>query len=94
MVLINKDNILFSSGKKQIIFIKYFNCGTYSYLHLGMDVQWTKKQMLNSIEQYELQKCLWNVMSKYYKSQIKMKSAWQEISFHQGTNVEIAEKKN
>jgi hypothetical protein len=58
-----------------------------------MDVEWSKEQMLNLIEQYELRGCLWNVISKNYKNQNKKKDAWQEISFHMGADVGIIENK-
>jgi hypothetical protein len=34
-----------------------------------MDVEWSKEQMLNLIEKYELRKCLLTFMSKDYKNQ-------------------------
>jgi hypothetical protein len=58
-----------------------------------MDVEWSKKQMLNLIDQYELRECVWNVISKDYKNQNKKKEAWQEISFPTGVDVDIIEKK-
>jgi hypothetical protein len=58
-----------------------------------MDVEWSKEQMLNLIEQYELRECLWNVISKDYKNQNKKKDTWQEISFNIGVDVDIVEKK-
>jgi hypothetical protein len=58
-----------------------------------MDVEWSKEQMLDLIEQYELRECLWNVISKDYKNQNKKKDAWQEISFHIEVDVNIVEKK-
>jgi hypothetical protein len=33
-----------------------------------------KEQMLNFTEQYHMQECLWNVMSKDYKNQDKKKN--------------------
>jgi hypothetical protein len=82
-----------SSVTEHIFFFKYFNCGAYSYLHLGMDVKWFKKQMLNLIEQHELHKCPWNIMTKDYKNQNNRKDAWQEISFHVGIDADIVEKR-
>jgi hypothetical protein len=58
-----------------------------------MDVEWSKEQMLNLIEQYELREFLWNVISKDYYNQNKKKDVWQEISFHMGVDVDIIEKK-
>jgi hypothetical protein len=58
-----------------------------------MDVEWSEEQMLNLIEQYELGECLWNVTSKDYKNQNKKKAAWQEVSFHIGTDVDFVEKR-
>jgi hypothetical protein len=56
-------------------------------------VEWSKEQMLDLIEQYELRECLWNIMSKDYKNQNKKKEAWQEISFPTGVDVGSSEKK-
>jgi hypothetical protein len=36
--------------------------------HLSMDVEWSKEQMLDLIEQHEMRECLWNVMSKVYEN--------------------------
>jgi hypothetical protein len=45
-----------------------------------MDVEGSKEQMLNLTEQYELRKCLWNIMAKDNKNH--KKGGWQKISFH------------
>jgi hypothetical protein len=48
-------------------FIEDLHYGAYSYLHLGMGVEWFKEQISNLIEQYELRECLWNVVPNIIK---------------------------